>query len=322
MQQAKTRVIAIEEHYADADVTGKFAPEDRIVVPYLENRLKDFTELRIKEMDEAGIDIQVLSHVGPATQWFEADVAVPLSRAANDRLFNAIVRNSNRFAGFASLPTCDPQASADELERAVNKMGFKGAMLHGLAAGQVFFDDRRFWPIFERAQALDVPIYLHPGRPHPTVVDAYLKDYLKEFPTLAGPAWGFTMETATTVIRFVLSGIFEAYPRLKIIVGHLGEGLPFMLHRISEALSREGLRGPRWFRDILCEHVWITTSGNFSTPALLCSMLELGPDRILFSVDWPFVANKPGADWMSALPISNEDRNKLLHGNAEKLLKL
>ncbi len=318
----KTRIIALEEHYMDAEIKSKINAADRIPMPYIGDRLDDMTNLRIKEMDEAGIDVQVLSHVPPATQWLAADVAVPLARAANDRLHQTVLSRPDRFAGFATLPTPDPKASVDELERAVSKLGFKGAMIHGLAADNVFFDDKRFWPIFERAQALDVPIYIHPARPHQAVIDAYLKDYLKEFPTLAGPAWGFTIETATIAIRLVLSGMFEKYPRLKIVVGHLGEGLPFLLHRISEALSREGVRGTRWFRDAFCEHVWITTSGNFSTPALLCSMMEMGADRILFSVDWPFVANKPGVDWMNALTISNDDKEKILHGNAEKLLRL
>jgi predicted TIM-barrel fold metal-dependent hydrolase len=209
----------------------------------------------------------------------------------------------------------------------VTKLGFKGAMIYGLAAGQVFFDDKRFWPIFERAAALDVPIYLHPAPPHPAVVAAYLKDYLGDYPNLAGPVWGFTIETATTALRMVLSGVFDAHPKLKFILGHLGEGIPYSLHRISEALARVGKTSQRpnamtWFRDVFCEHFWITTSGNFSTPAMMCAMTEMGADRILFSIDWPFVMNKPGMEWVEELRISPDDRHKLLHGNAERLLKL
>ncbi len=134
----------------------------------------------------------------------------------------------------------------------------------------MFLDDRRFWPIFERAQALDVPLYMHPAVPHPAVVEAYYRDYLKEFPGLLTAAWGFTVETATQAIRLVLSGLFDAYPRLKVILGHLGEGLPFSLWRIDMALARQGNRAMP-FRDCFREHFWITTSGNFSTPALLCA---------------------------------------------------
>jgi predicted TIM-barrel fold metal-dependent hydrolase len=231
------------------------------------------------------------------------------------------VKASNRrFEGFAVLPTADPKAAADELERAVVRLGFKGAMIHGLSNGQ-WLDDRRFWPIFERAQALDVPVYMHPAIPHPAVTEVYYKDYLKEFPGLLTAAWGFTVETATQAIRMVLSGMFEAYPRLKIILGHLGEGLPFSLWRIDMALGRQGNRSTA-FRDCFREHFWITTSGNFSTPALLCSVMEMGVDRILFSVDYPFVLNPPGAQWMREIPLGAEDRAKIYGGNARRLLKL
>lgn len=318
--KAGVRIIALEEHYMDAEVKAHQPPAGRVGAG-LGERLDDLGALRLREMDEAGIDLQVLSHAQPGTQWLSAEVAVPLATAANDRLRAVVASNPKRFAAFATLPTPDPLAAAAELERCVG-CGFKGAMLHGLSAEKLFFDDRRFWPIFERAQALGVPVYMHPARPHPAVIDAYLKDYIKDFPSLLNAGWGFTVETATQGIRLVLSGLFDAYPGLKIIMGHLGEGLPFSLHRISEALSRDRAKPPRWFRDVFCEHVWITTSGNFSTPALLCSMLELGIDRILFSVDYPFAMNKPGTDWVDGLTISNDDKRKLLSANAEKLLNL
>jgi predicted TIM-barrel fold metal-dependent hydrolase len=166
-----------------------------------------------------------------------------------------------------------------------------------------------------------VPIYLHPGYPHPAVVEAYFKDYIQEFPMLARPAWGYTMETATIAIRMVLSGVFDEYPKLRMVLGHMGESIPFSLWRIDQSLARQN-QMKRRFREIFCEHFWITTSGNFSTPALICSMLEMGVDRILFSVDWPFVANEPGVEWIESAPISEEDRVKLMNGNAKKLLKL
>ena len=190
----------------------------------------------------------------------------------------------------------------------------------GLTNG-VFFDDKRFWPIFERAQALDVPLYVHPAVPHRAVVEAYYQDYLADFPTLQTAAWGFTVETATQGIRLVLSGVFDAYPDVKIILGHMGEGLPFLLWRIDHALSRPGNRSVS-FREQFSQHFYITTSGNFSTPALLCSMMELGVDRILFSVDWPFVPNIPGTQWMNELQLSAEDKTKILSGNAKRLLKM
>jgi len=317
----KPQVIALEEHYLDPEVARHFneaGPEARDA--QLRERLHDVGELRIREMDEVGIDIQVLSHSAPATQRFDAETAPAIARAANDRLRERVRASNGRFEAFAALPTANPHAAADELERAVTKLAFKGAMIHGLTNGH-FIDERQFWPIFERAKALDVPIYIHPAVPHPAVVEAYYRDYLKEFPGLLTAAWGFTVETATQGIRLVLSGLFEAYPGLKIIMGHLGESLPFSLWRIDMALGRQGNRKSA-FRDSFRQHFWITTSGNFSTPALLCSVMEMGADRILFSVDYPFVPNAPGVQWMAHVPLGPEDREKILSGNAKRLLKL
>ena len=317
--EGKPLVIALEEHYYDPEVAKTFdGPEGR--APEIRRRLDDLGELRLKEMDEAGIDVQVLSHGAPSTQRLDAPTAVRLARDANDRLAKVIAARPDRFAGFAALPTPDPKAAAAELERTISELGFKGAMVHGLTNG-VFFDDKRFWPIFERAQALDVPLYVHPAAPHSAVVDVYYKDYVKDFPAILNAAWGFTVETATQGIRLVLSGVFDAYPDLKIILGHMGEGLPFLLWRIDHALSRPGNRRIA-FREQFSRHFYITTSGNFSTPALLCSMMELGVDRILFSVDWPFVQNVPGTKWMSELQLSAEDKTKILSGNAKRLLKM
>src|SRR5881296_2037414 len=317
--EGKPLVIALEEHYYDPEVAKTFdGPEGR--APEIRRRLDDLGELRLKEMDEAGIDVQVLSHGAPSTQRLDAPTAVRLARDANDRLARVIAARPDRFAGFAALPTPDPKAAAAELERTISELGFKGAMVHGLTNG-VFFDDRRFWPIFERAQALDVPLYVHPAAPHSAVVDAYYKDYVKDFPAILNAAWGFTVETATQGIRLVLSGVFDAYPGLKIIMGHLGESLPFSLWRIDMALARQGNRATP-FRETFREHFWITTSGNFSTPALICCVLEMGADRILFSVDYPFVPNPPGVRWMDHVPLGAEDRAKILSGNAKKLLKI
>jgi len=315
----KPLVIALEEHYYAPELAATFdRPEGR--APEIRRRLDDLGELRLKEMDEAGIDVQVISHGAPSTQRLDPEPAVRLARNANDRLAQAIASHPDRFAGFAALPTPNPKAAADELERTVTTLGFKGAMVHGLTNG-VFFDDKQFWPIFERAQALDVPLYIHPAVPHSAVVEAYYKDYVKDFPALLTAAWGFTVETATQGIRLVLSGVLDAYPDVKIILGHMGEGLPFLLWRINHALSRPGNRSVS-FRDQFSQHFYITTSGNFSTPALLCSMMELGVDRILFSVDWPFVQNVPGTKWIHELQLSTEDKSKILSGNARRLLKM
>jgi predicted TIM-barrel fold metal-dependent hydrolase len=298
----KPNIIALEEHYLDPEVKPLGGPGAGSEIV---RRLDDLGALRLQEMDEAGIDFQVLSHTIPGLQGVDAATGVPLARRVNDRLHEAVQRHPDRFAAFAALPTAEPRAAADELERTVTRLGFKGAMVNGMTAG-AFHDDERFWPIYERAQALDVPIYIHPTLPHPTVI--------------LRAAWGFTVETATQGIRFVLSGVFDAYPGLKIILGHMGEGLPFYLWRISHGLR--GSMSETSFRDIFCQHFWITTSGFFSDPALLCCMMEMGIDRVLFSVDYPFAENLPGTEWTKTLPLCAEDKEKLLSGNARRLLKL
>jgi 2,3-dihydroxybenzoate decarboxylase len=218
------------------------------------------------------------------------------------------------------LPTPDPEAAADELERSASEHGLRGAMIHGLT-GDSFHDEKRFWPIFARAEQLDLPIYIHPGLVHPAVNQAYYMPYAQEYTTLPQAALGFTCEMMTAAVRLVLSGVFDAHPNLKIILGHMGEGLPFLLERIDESLSRN-TKGVRGFRDIFCRNFHITTSANFSTPALLCAMMEMGVDRILYAVDWPFIGNEEGRRWIDGAPISAEDRAKILHGNAKRLLKL
>jgi predicted TIM-barrel fold metal-dependent hydrolase len=280
----------------------------------------DIGALRISEMDASGIDMQILSETAPAVHELDPDKAISLARRSNDYLHEQIGKNPTRFAGFAALPVSDPKAAADELERAVTKLGFKGAMFMGLCKGR-FLDEKFFWPIFERAEKLDVPIYLHPSIPHPAVTEAYYKDYLQDFPMVIRAAWGFTVETATQMIRMVLSGVFDKYPNLKIIVGHLGETLPFLLWRIDQALSRPGSKRIS-FRDVFSSHVYLTTSGNFSNPALLCCVQELGIDRIMFAVDWPFVANPLGTNWVDTIPLCEEDKIKILSGNAKRLLRM
>jgi 2,3-dihydroxybenzoate decarboxylase len=317
-----SQIIAIEEHYLDTEINDRL--EKRVGGGQgTKDQLMDMNDVRIKEMDEAGIDIQVLSHCPPGAQAFGAEQAPAIAQSVNNRLYDVITANPDRFAGFATLPTPAPEAAADELERCVTELGFKGAMVHGLTNGE-FLDKEKYWPIFARAEALDVPIYVHPGRPHPAVIDAYYKDYAEKYPTILSAGWGFTVETATAGLRLVLSGIFEKHPNLKIILGHLGEGLPFSLWRIDFCFSGTKNRDADTvsFREIFCNNFYITTSGNFSNPALLCSVMEMGVDHILFSVDWPYVENSPGTNWMETIPLSAEDREKILNGNAKRLLKM
>jgi predicted TIM-barrel fold metal-dependent hydrolase len=318
--QNKPFVIALEEHYWDAELVAMFPGREGKRISDVEKRLLDLGELRLREMDEAGVDIQVLSHGAPGTQKLDAETAVRMTRQTNDRLHAFIQTNPRRFAALGILPTPAPAAAADELERIVTRLGFKGAMIHGLTNGR-FIDDKPFWPIFERAEALDVPIYIHPSFPNPAVAAAYYNDYVTKYPEILGPALGFTVEAATQGVRLVLSGMLEQYPRLKLILGHLGEGIPFLLWRIDQSLSRPGNSGGS-FRDAFREHFYLTTSGNFSDTALTCSVSEMGIDRILFSVDWPFISNELGTRWLERTDLSAENKAKVFGGNARKLLKL
>ena len=314
-------IIALEEHYFDPGWNSALDTvhhEVRGPSPLLK-RLEDLDVQRLREMDEAGIDLQVISHGPPGAQGLREDAALEWTSAANDRLHAAIGRHPTRFAGFASLPTADPRAAANELERTVTKLGFKGGMLHSLTQGP-FLDDKRYWPIFERAAALDVPLYIHPADPNPAVVKAYYGDYAKTHPMFIRAAWGFTFEAGTQAMRLVLSGLFDAHHGVKIILGHLGETIPFTLARIDEALARD--TPMKNFREVFSSHFYITTSGFFSDPALQCCIEEIGIDRIMFSIDWPFASNVAGVQWMRNSPLNEADKRKILSGNAQRLLRI
>ena len=318
--KTKPRIIAIEEHYMDVELAKHNAGMAGLRSTDIGRKLADMTNERIKEMDEAGIDVQVLSQSGSGTQNMDPKTAAELAPKVNDRLYETVRERPDRFQAFAMLPTPDPKAAAAELERTVTKYGFKGAMIHGLTHGE-FIDDPKYWPIFERAAALDVPIYLHPATPHPKVIETYYQEYVQKYPGIITAPLGYTMETMTQGVRMVLSGVFDKYPNLKIILGHMGEGIPFLLWRINHTLHITG--NPDFsFRDVFCDHFWITTSGFFSDPALLCSMMELGADRIIFSIDWPWAKNTEGREWLDAVSISAVDKAKIFGGNAEKLLHM
>ncbi len=269
--------------------------------------------------DAAGIDLQVLSHNQPGCQALDATAAVPVAREVNDVLFETVKAHPERFAGLAALPTADPAAAARELERAVTRLGFKGAMINGHTRGS-FLDDRRYWGIFDAAHALGVPIYLHPSKPHPAVMQAYFDGYEE----LALAAWGFGIDTGAHFLRMVFAGVFDAFPNLTVILGHLGEGLPFMLHRIQDqtqlAARRRGLK--RTPMQYLTENLVVTCSGNFSAPAFACSVAALGIDNVMFSVDWPYESNTAAVEFLKRQPLGPGDLAKVAHRNAERVLRL
>ena len=323
------KIIALEEHYETPRHVQAFpatprrarnmADRSKELGHDVNAELLDIGKSRIAAMDAAGIDLQVLSLTIPGCQGLEAAAAIPMAREANDLVHEAVKSHPGRFAAFAALPTADPKASVQELERAVTRLGFKGTMINGHTQG-TFLDDKKYWGIFECAQALNVPVYLHPRDPHPAV----LKTYFEGYEDLAFAAWGFAADTCSHFLRLVFAGVFDAFPRLTMILGHLGEGLPFWLHRIEDhtqaAVKRRGLK--KTAAQYLTENLVVTCSGQFSTPAFLCTLLAFGVDNVLFSVDWPYESNRTGVEFLKNLPVSDEDKAKIAHRNAERVLRL
>lgn len=324
------RIIAIEEHFSHAPYRQKISANEarsfyitsrsELIGHDIGRELDDLGESRLKHMDETGVELQVLSFNGPVTQGFAPDEAVAMTREINDRLAAAIKAHPQRFAGFAALPVAVPEAAADELERCVTQLGFVGAMIHGHILGS-FLDDKKFWPIFARAEALGVPIYLHPALPNPGAMKAYFEGFED---ILARPGWGFGVDTSIHFLRILFAGVFDAYPTLQIIMGHLGEGLPFAMHRLNEhtylAAKRRGLK--KTPLDYIRDHLYVATSGNWYEPAFVCTLLAMGADRILWAIDWPYESNNTGMAFWRKISLSDGDRAKIAHLNAERLLRL
>jgi uncharacterized protein len=322
------RTITLEEHFASPgflDGPGSELKEQAskfgAAAAKLFERLSDVGEKRIAEMDEAKIDMQVLSLTSPGTEQLEAAEAITLAREANEFLGAAVKKNPTRFGGFAALPTAAPDKAAEELERTVREYGFKGAVINGHNQGR-YLDGKFFWPIFERAEALNVPIYLHPTRPPKPVIESWYAGFSATVSDmLAGPGWGWHIETAVHVIRLILGGVFDRYPKLQIVVGHMGEGLPFMLQRL-DVMPTAMTKLNRPISAYLRENVHYTFSGFNFTPTFLDLLLQAGVDRIMFSADHPYGSMAAARAFLDQLPVSSSDRERIAHGNAERLFGL
>jgi len=282
------------------------------------SRLLDIGEGRLAEMDEAGIDMQVLSLISPGVQVFDPPTGTNLAKKINDLLSETVRKYPKRFAGFASIAPQSPIDAADELERAVQELGLKGASINSHVKGE-YLDDKKYWVIFERAEKLGAPIYLHPRSPSPDMAKPYLA-----YPMLAAALCGFNAEVALHALRLICSGLFDEYPQLHIILGHLGEALPYWLWRLDTIWKRRSLLNTlkRTPSEYFKENFFVTTSGMFSQPPLLCAYLALGADRILFAVDHPMESNKDAVQFVEEAPICDSDKEKISHLNAERLLAL
>lgn len=331
------KIIALEEHFRTAAINAaanklleKLAPAGQsgafdkglAIYDVPASRQEDLGADRLQHMDATGIDVQVLSYASPGVQILPAVEAVPLARDANDQLAAAIQAHPDRFAGFATLPTPDPEAAAAELERAVLQLGFKGAMINGRTNDR-FLDDPSFRPILEAAVALDVPIYLHPTIPSKAVQDAY---YAGLDPAIsagfATAGWGWHAETGIHALRMILAGVFDQYPSLQLILGHWGEMIPFYLARVDEALSPVAKHLQRRVSDYFLQQVYVTPSGMFTLPPFLLTLQIMGADRIMYAVDYPFIEGEQARAFLENAPISPADKEKIAHGNAERVLKL
>jgi len=341
------RIIALEEHTLDPGIAkaiqatqaaeaGYMADLDSPVEdkpPASENRpymlpvreimprAADVGAGRLAEMDAHGIDMQVLSYSN-ASQLAPAAQSVELTRGANDRLAAIARAHSNRFAGFATLPWQDPQAAAAELERAVHELGLKGTLLIG-RPGKTFLDDPRYEPVLAKLAELKVPLYVHPGPPLPEVQLPYYGGLDKTVSArLSLFGWGWHNEAGIQVIRMILSGTFDKFPDLQVISGHWGEMVPFYLQRLDDAMPR-GVTGlSRTITDTYTSHVHVTPSGMLNLPHFKFIREVLGADRILYAVDYPYLTNTGAREFLEQLPITQEEKEKIAHRNAEALLRL
>jgi predicted TIM-barrel fold metal-dependent hydrolase len=319
--------IALEEHFVTPDLKDTIFGSigwDPAEWTAMADQLQDTDHLRLADMDASGIDVAALSLAAPCIQdEFEIPQAIARAMAANDALAAVVKAHPDRYVGFAALPLQDPTAAADELERCVTEYGFRGALANGYSSvgdlsTAAYYDEPQYLPFWDKVAALDVPFYLHPRNPLPTQRRIY-----ETREALLGPTWAFTVETATHSLRLILSGLFDRLPSLNIIIGHMGELLPFAVQRTEQRLSHVSTvalgRSPQ---ECLCENFFLTTSGNFHTPSLIGALLQVGADRLMFAADYPFEHTADAASWFDNAPISEADRLKIGRTNAQQLLGL
>src|SRR5262245_11252480 len=319
--------VILEEHFATAATLGDSQVFGAHVWAELGPRLTDIQDKRLRFMDQSGVELMVLSLNAPAVQAIhDVKRAIAVAREANDFLAAEIRKRPDRFAGVAALPMQDPEAATQELQRCVRELGLVGALVNGFSqVGDpdtvVYYDLPQYRPFWRVVESLGVPFYLHPRNPLPSWARSY-----EGHAWLMGPTWGFAAETAVHALRLIGSGLFDEHPRLQIILGHLGEGLPCYLWRIDnrnnwmKARHKYAARKP--LADYFLANFHLTTSGHFSTPALIDAVAEVGAERVMFSVDYPFEDFSDAADWFDHAQISDSDRRKIGRTNAMKLFKL
>lgn len=290
---------------------------------HIERCMSDLDDLRLQHMDQAGIDFQVLALTAPGVQIMDRETAVSFARSANDQLAEGVARHPDRYAGLAAVAPQDPAAAAKEAERGVRTLGLKGLIVNSHTQGE-YLSDSKFWPIFEAAEALDVPIYLHPNSPPNAMIGPLMECGLD------GAIFGFGVETGMHALRIITSGVFDRFPKLQIVLGHMGEALPFWLYRL-EYMHRATVASERYksvqplqrkIGDYLRENFHITCSGMPWEPAIKFTQSVIGVDRVLYAMDYPYQYVTDEVSAMDALDISDADKRKFFQTNAERLFKL
>jgi 2,3-dihydroxybenzoate decarboxylase len=290
---------------------------------FLRDRLQDLGERRLADMDATGIDRQVISLTAPGPQIFDADRAVAMATLANDQLADACRRHPDRFTGLTAVAPQDPASAAKEIERGARGLGFKGVIINSHIRDE-YLDDPKFWPIFEAAEALGTPIYLHPNSPSRGLIEPLLDAGLD------GAIFGFAVETGMHLLRLIVAGVFDRFPRLKFVVGHLGEALPFWLSRL-DYMHEASVRSQRYARmrplearpsDYLRRNVWVTTSGMAWAPAIMFSREVLGADRVLYAMDYPYQYVAAEVTVHDDLPLTLDEKKALFQTNAEHVFGL
>lgn len=315
--------IALEEHFITSDFLEYTRAEDFAAmnpgnVKDFEARLLDIDALRIAAMDEAGIAISVLSLTDPGLQGdLNTSIAIELSHKTNAFLAEKIAKHPTRFRGFAALALQDPASAAKELERCIREYGFLGALINGQTHGR-YLDEEQFHPFWKKVEELDVPIYLHPGSPR-KISPSY-----KDHHELAGALWGWTVETGTHLLRLIFSGLFDLFPGLKVILGHMGEALPYLLWRFDSRWNI--LKHPRNLKmapsEYFKKNIYVTTSGMCSNGPLMCAIQELGEERVMFSVDYPYESSAIASQFIEHAPIDDSVRENICYKNAQHILGL
>jgi 2,3-dihydroxybenzoate decarboxylase len=316
-------LIALEEHFALEATLGdsqQYAIEGGW--SDLRRRLLDLDDVRLADMDRHGVSLAILSLNSPAVQAIaDANTALEVARRANDALADAVARHPGRLGGFAALPMQNPDAAARELHRAISELGLVGALVNGFsnverAPGVAYYDEPAYLPFWSEVERLAAPFYLHPRDPLLT-----REPILDGHPWLQGSAWAFGIETATHALRLMTSGLFDRHPRLRIVLGHLGEMLPFTAWRIDHRIAKSprGIPARLSVTDYLRRNVLLTTSGQFRTPALMDTIAEVGSDRVLFSIDYPFEDTADAVEWFRGAPLAAHDRERIAYANAASL---